>query len=57
MSKTCRRLGLIAVAAFGALGLASCGTNNVDNNTLVIGLECNYAPFNWTVGKACRSIC
>jgi len=52
MSKTCRRLGLIAVAALGALGLASCGTNNVDNNTLVIGLECNYAPFNWTVGKA-----
>lgn len=31
------------------IGLALTACNKgVDNSTLVIGLECNYAPFNWT---------
>ena len=51
MSKTYKKLGLLSLGAIVALSLASC--NKVDlNNTLVIGLECNYAPFNWTVGSA-----
>ena len=36
-----------SVCVLGA-SLASCGSNSVDNSELVIGLECNYAPFNWT---------
>ncbi|MCR5787113.1 MAG: transporter substrate-binding domain-containing protein [Acholeplasmatales bacterium] len=47
MSKTYRRLGLITLGALSALTLGSCG-NQANNNTLVIGLECNYSPFNWT---------
>jgi ABC-type amino acid transport substrate-binding protein len=34
--------------AFVAGALASCGTSGVDNSKLIVGLECNYAPFNWT---------
>jgi len=28
--------------------LGSCGNTGVGNDKLVVGLECNYAPFNWT---------
>ena len=34
------------------LGLSGCGTSRVDNTKLVIGMECGYQPFNWTVNKA-----
>ncbi len=47
MSKTFKNLACITLAGIATVSLASCG--NTDNsNTLVIGLECNYAPFNWT---------
>ncbi len=39
-----------SVCALGAT-LASCKTSEVDNSELVIGLECNYAPFNWTASS------
>lgn len=48
-----RKLSLIAaflsLAAFG--GVAGCSNqSNIDlNSQLVIGMECNYQPFNWTV--------
>ncbi len=49
MSKTLRNTLLLGTIALGgAVSLASCGNQTVDNGTLVIGLECNYAPFNWT---------
>lgn len=48
MSKTLRNTLLLSGVALGAgLSLASCGTES-NENRLVIGLECNYAPFNWT---------
>ena len=48
MSKTLRNTLLLGTLAVGTtLSLASCG-NESNENTLVIGLECNYAPFNWT---------
>ncbi|MDO5330974.1 MAG: transporter substrate-binding domain-containing protein [Bacillota bacterium] len=33
-------------------GLASCGGNSSNTDTLVVGLECNYTPFNWTQSTA-----
>ncbi len=44
-----RNLGIALCGALVASSLASCGSSAVSNDTLVIGLECNYAPFNWTV--------
>ena len=41
-----RRLIILAAAAL--LVLAGCSTNNNDENTIIVGLECDYAPFNWT---------
>lgn len=38
---------LLAFAAV-ALILSSCASTKFDNSTLVVGLECDYAPFNWT---------
>jgi len=35
-------LGIIALCA------TSCGPSGYDNTRLVVGLECDYAPFNWT---------
>ena len=39
-----------ALVGFMAMGLlAGCGGGKEDeNNTLRIGMECGYAPFNWT---------
>lgn len=39
-------------AVLAALGLSGCSTSRVDNTKLVIGMECGYQPFNWTVNKA-----
>ena len=47
MSKRIFVLGL-AMLGVAALNLTACGGNAVDNNTLVIGMECAYQPFNWT---------
>jgi len=44
-------LGLLLLA-YGAIGVTSCGKSAISNETLVVGLECNYAPFNWTENTA-----
>ena len=38
------------VGTLSALALTACANSNaeVNNDTLVIGMECNYQPFNWT---------
>ncbi len=39
---------LLATLSLGSLFLPSCSKNTQDENVLRIGMECNYAPFNWT---------
>ena len=42
---------LVSLCAAGVSGFSSCGGNVVkglDDGVLTIGLECDYAPFNWT---------
>ena len=39
-------VGLTALVAVTTLG--ACSNNNFDNEKLVVGLECDYSPFNWT---------
>ena len=47
-----KKITSILLAAVMALGLASCGTKQetADNNSdvLKVGMECNYAPYNWS---------
>ena len=38
-----RLLGTLAMCVL----LAACGNSGEDENTFVVGMECNYAPFNW----------
>jgi len=54
MRKNILRNVLLSFATIGAFtSLVSCNKANEENsNTLVIGLECNYAPFNWTLASA-----
>ena len=40
-------LGILGLGALSLSALSSC-TPSFDNTKLVIGLECAYAPFNWT---------
>lgn len=42
----------VVLGLVGALSLASCNTTSVTNDKLVIGMECAYQPFNWTVNSA-----
>src|SRR5574344_842542 len=46
-----RNAYLLPVALLGIV-LAGCSSNSVSDETLVVGLECNYAPFNWTENAA-----
>ena len=45
-------LKVLALTMLSATALMACGGNGVDNSKLVIGMECAYQPFNWTVSKA-----
>ena len=48
MKKT--NLLLAAVCAATGIGFTtSCGSTN--ENVLIVGMECNYSPFNWTAIK------
>ena len=38
----------LLVGGLSALALTACSNSEVTNDTLVIGMECNYQPFNWT---------
>lgn len=35
-----------------SISLSACNTSAVDNSKLVIGLECAYQPFNWTLNAS-----
>ena len=39
---------LLSALSMMSIILSSCGTTTFDNTKLVIGLECGYAPFNWS---------
>lgn len=39
-----------AVFALGCIALAGCNSNSSNSDVIRVGMECNYAPFNWTVG-------
>ncbi len=43
-----RRFFTLAIVLVTAIVLAACES---DESTLVVGLECNYAPFNWTTSE------
>lgn len=44
-----RRLLCLLVLVFSAFCLVACGGESVDNRpTFVVGMECDYPPFNWT---------
>ena len=47
-------LGFFAliISLFSLSFLSSCSEATVDNSRLVIGMECGYQPFNWTVSSA-----
>ncbi len=47
MNRCFKRMCLLGLSVLSIGGLGSCGDSSSDN-TLIIGLECNYAPFNWT---------
>jgi putative lysine transport system substrate-binding protein len=47
-----KRKALSILAAFAVLSLSACGTSGVSDDELYVGLECNYAPFNWTETSA-----
>lgn len=39
-------IGLFSLLSLSTLG--ACSTNTFDNEKIVVGLECEYSPFNWT---------
>ena len=43
---------VLALLMLSATALMACSGSGVDNSRLVIGMECAYQPFNWTVNKA-----
>ena len=43
-------LGIIALS--GLSMMTACNNSGVTNDVLVIGMECNYQPFNWTTRKS-----
>ena len=47
MSKRILTIGA-ALLSVAAINLVACNSSSSDNNTLVIGMECAYQPFNWT---------
>lgn len=46
----------VSVVALSLVLLAGCGTpstkNSNDDHKLTVGMECNYAPFNWSTTTA-----
>lgn len=41
-------LAAVMVLSFGACGSKKTGTASKDSNVLKVGMECNYAPYNWS---------
>ena len=42
---------LSVLVLFFSLFLVGCANNNTNTDTLVVGMECGYQPFNWTLPK------
>ena len=40
----------ILLSAVMLMSVAACGSNNTESNenVLKVGMECNYAPYNWS---------
>lgn len=51
-----KKLISVLLAVFVLLGLAGCGSNDkkgaTNENVLRVGMECNYAPYNWSQADA-----
>ena len=50
-----KRLGCLWMAVLLLTGLAGCGSKEsegAEKDTFVVGMECNYAPFNWTEAES-----
>lgn len=43
-----RMISLIALSLLAVLLLVGCGSNSGSKNEFKVGMECGYAPFNWT---------
>lgn len=41
-------LGLVLAATMAMASLSGCGEESADDNVLRVGMECAYAPFNWS---------
>ena len=52
MRKSSFKNSIRLFALVGTLAATSCNANLVTNDKLVIGMECGYQPFNWTVSKS-----
>lgn len=48
MRRGTRVLQFAGIMTLTASLLVGCGSGAKNENTLIVGLECNYAPFNWT---------
>lgn len=42
----------LTLLSMSAMVLTACSGSSVDNSKLVIGMECAYQPFNWTVSSS-----
>ena len=52
MKKTSLLLGtLLCATLVGCGNNSSTSTSSQEREKLIVGLECNYAPFNWTEMK------
>ena len=47
-----KRIGVLLSVALLGLCLMGCGANNEEDNSLTVGMECAYAPFNWLSNEA-----
>ena len=43
-----KKLGIVIVVLILGVFLGGCSEQDYGENVIVVGLECNYAPFNWT---------
>ncbi len=50
-----RRISIAAIGLIGLVGLTGCSSNEVDplaDGVLTVGMEADYAPYNWTTNEA-----
>lgn len=47
-----RKILSVFLLVFTLIAMTSCGATEAENDKLIIGMECGYQPFNWTVNTA-----